>query len=574
MKILLLCHSFNGLAQRLHVELREAGHAVSVELDIADAVTEEAVALFNPDLVVAPFLKRRIPESVWSQRICLVVHPGPPGDGGPHALDWAIERGLADWGVTVLQAVQAYDAGPVWAWRPVRLRPDATKGSLYRHEVSSAAVAAVMEALGRWRPGASGPASLPALTAESGHWQRAMTAADRRIDWAGDSTASVLRRLNAADGAPGVLDEAVGTPVRWFDAHAASAADLARLPPAAPGAFVARRGPALLRCTTDGGVWLGHARRGGVGALKREAVLAFGDLAESLPELPLALDHDAASWDELHYRESGPPGARVGFLRFDFHNGAMSVRQCARLCAALDEAAQRDTQLLVLEGGREFFSHGIHLHAIEAVSQAGGSAADASMAHIEAIDDVALAILRRSDRLTVAALHGNAGAGGCFLALAADLVWAHGGVVLNPHYRNMGNLHGSEYWTYLLPRRCGEATAGAILRGRLPMGTAEAQRLGLVDAVLAPDAATFATALDAAAAALAASTDLSARIADKARRRAEDEQARPLAAYRADELAAMRVNFYGFDPSYHIARHHFVHRKAHAWTPRHLALHR
>jgi putative two-component system hydrogenase maturation factor HypX/HoxX len=147
-------------------------------------------------------------------------------------------------------------------------------------------------------------------------------------------------------------------------------------------------------------------------------------------------------------------------------------------------------------------------------------------------------------------------------------------VVLNPHYRNMGNLHGSEYWTYLLPRRCGEATAGAILRGRLPMGTAEAQRLGLVDAVLAPDAATFATALDAAAAALAASADLPARIADKARRRAEDEQARPLAAYRADELAAMRVNFYGFDPSYHIARHHFVHRKAHAWTPRHLALHR
>jgi putative two-component system hydrogenase maturation factor HypX/HoxX len=49
---------------------------------------------------------------------------------------------------------------------------------------------------------------------------------------------------------------------------------------------------------------------------------------------------------------------------------------------------------------------------------------------------------------------------------------------------------------------------------------------------------------------------------------------KPLAAYRADELARMHRNFYGFDPSYHVARHHFVHRKPHAWTPRHLALHR
>jgi putative two-component system hydrogenase maturation factor HypX/HoxX len=36
----------------------------------------------------------------------------------------------------------------------------------------------------------------------------------------------------------------------------------------------------------------------------------------------------------------------------------------------------------------------------------------------------------------------------------------------------------------------------------------------------------------------------------------------------------MHRNFYGFDPSYHVARHHFVTRKPHAWTPRHLATHR
>ena len=63
--------------------------------------------------------------------------------------------------------------------------------------------------------------------------------------------------------------------------------------------------------------------------------------------------------------------------------------------------------------------------------------------------------MRIGDKLTVAAVRGNAGAGGAFLALAADHVWMRPGVVLNFHYRNMGNLYGSELWTYTLPRRIG-----------------------------------------------------------------------------------------------------------------------
>ena len=75
---------------------------MSVEFDISDTVTQEAIALFQPDLVLAPFLKRAIPESVWSHHTCLVVHPGIEGDRGPSALDWAIQQGKAQWGLTVL----------------------------------------------------------------------------------------------------------------------------------------------------------------------------------------------------------------------------------------------------------------------------------------------------------------------------------------------------------------------------------------------------------------------------------------------------------------------------------------
>ena len=52
------------------------------------------------------------------------------------------------------------------------------------------------------------------------------------------------------------------------------------------------------------------------------------------------------------------------------------------------------------------------------------------------------------------------------------------------------------------------------------------------------------------------------------------EAAKPLATYREEELAQMRRNFYGFDPSYHVARHHFVRKSPASWTPRHLARHR
>jgi putative two-component system hydrogenase maturation factor HypX/HoxX len=86
--------------------------------------------------------------------------------------------------------------------------------------------------------------------------------------------------------------------------------------------------------------------------------------------------------------------------------------------------------------------------------------------------------------------------------------------------------------------------------------------------------AEFVAEVRARAEALARAPDWAARLAAKRHRRAEDEARKPLASYRADELARMRTNFYGFDPSYHVARYNFVRRVPKSRTPITIARHR
>ena len=293
---------------------------------------------------------------------------------------------------------------------------------------------------------------------------------------------------------------------------------------------------------------------------------------EAAIEIAHAIEHavlprrDESTWQDLWYEERDG----VGFLGFELYNGAMSTRDCERVRDAFVAATRRDTRVIVLAGGRDFWSNGLQLNVIEAAA----SPADESWHNINAMDDLCRAILECTSHVTVAAMRGNAGAGGVFLALAADRVVARTGITLNPHYKGMGNLHGSEYWTYLLPKRIGWERAREIMASRLPLGTDEALRLGLIDAQVAGDDAAFLAAVGREAAAMAHDDAFAARLQAKGAARREDEARKPLAAYRAEELERMRLNFYGFDPSYHVARYHFVHKVPHAWTPLHLAAHR
>ncbi|HET9702212.1 MAG TPA: hydrogenase maturation protein, partial [Burkholderiales bacterium] len=436
MRILLLTHSFNSLAQRLHVELTERGHEVSVEFDIADSVTEEACALFRPDLVIAPFMKRAIPGSVWRSHVCLVVHPGIVGDRGPSALDWAILNGETEWGVTVLQANAEMDGGDIWASETFPMR-EARKSSLYRNEVTEAATRCVLTAVNRFERGGYRPEPLNCCKpGVRGQARPLMRQEQRRIDWNRDDTATVLRKIRAADSFPGVLDEVRGCACHLYNAWPESEH---RGP---PGEVIGRRDGAILRATVDGAVWITHLKPAGdAPAFKLPACMVLGERVSDVPEMRLAPSQPAAgdTWREIWYEEEGS----VGYLHFEFHNGAMSTSQCLRLRDAYLEATRRPVKVIVLMGGADFWCNGIHLNLIEAAE----SPADESWANINAMDDLCLALLENTRQLTLAAMQGNAGAGGVFLALAADRVLAREGVILNPHYKGMGNLYGSEYWT-------------------------------------------------------------------------------------------------------------------------------
>ncbi|MFF9481803.1 enoyl-CoA hydratase-related protein [Streptomyces sp. NPDC014733] len=556
MHILLIASAVNSLTQRVFAELGEEGHSVAVELALGEEFLRDAVRRHAPEVIVAPMLTTAIPRDVWSAYPCLVVHPGPVGDRGPSSLDWAIHEGARDWGVTVLQAEAEMDAGDVWASVPCVL-PPVGKSELYRGEVGDAAVQAVLLAVRRFASGTYRPRRQDG----AGHLRPYFDQSLRRIDWASDPTGTVLRKLRTADSQPGVLDALGGA--EWY-LHGGCAEDTLR---GRPGEILATRAGAICRATVDGAVWIPELRPrrrpGGPATVKLPAARALGERLPPVPEVPapLQVPEGRRTWTDIRYREDGP----VGFLWFSFPGGAMSTDRCERLLAAYRFACSRPTRVLVLGGGRDFFSNGIHLHVIEAAADPAAE----SWANITAMDDLVEAVLTTTDRLVVAALGGNAAAGGAMLALAADDVWCRSGALLNPHYRLMG-LYGSEYWTYTLPRRVGHGQAARLMRRALPVTAAKALGLGLVDRIVRCAPEEFGAEVSRLAARIATSSPVQRRIEAKKAVRERDEAVKPLSAYRTEELTQMRRTFFDPGAPYHALRADFVRKRRPRSSPEHL----
>lgn len=560
MRIMLLCTSFNGLSQRVWGELRRAGHDVTIRLAVDDATIRADVRAIDPELIVCPFLRRRVPSEVWSRYRTIIVHPGPPGDRGPSSLDWAIHDRETRWGVTAIQAVEEMDAGPIWASREFAMpTTPPRKSDLYNGAVADAAVSLIRDVVDRACDPMFRPTPLDARGQNVwGRLRPAMRREQRALSWA-DPTERIVRTIRAADGAPGAAATLCGMDVATYDTRPGP--DL----PGRPGAVVGRRHGAVLVRTDDSTVWIGHLRRlqdsdsnDVEPAMKLPSTHVLGRRLAGVPELPYR--GAAGDRSEIRYSRCGD----VGTVHFDFYNGAMSTQQCRRLTATLARAAADDTRVLVIGGG-ETFSNGIHLNVIEAAPDPATEA----WRNINAIDDVCQQILT-TDQIVVSSLRGSAGAGGVMMALCADLVLARDGVVLNPHYRTMG-LYGSEFWTYVLPRRIGHEQASRLTDECLPIGATEAAGIGLVDEVIGGDREHFTAEVHDRAERLAESFQSGHSLDDKRARREADERRRPLAAHRAHELAEMRRDIIDDRNGFAAARHAFVAKQPPPTTPAHLA---
>ena len=635
MKILFLCTAHNSLSQRLHLALA-ASHAVTIEYALSPELMAEAVKLSKPDLIICPFLTSRVTQEIYNNYMTLVVHPGPPGDAGLSSLDWVLmgdDGSVADsvqlleslngncglgrshWGVTVLQATEELDSGPVWAFEQFPVDIDEhglTKSKLYRGAVVRAAVKSVLAAISRLEhvmttsdKGSSyGPTLRPEPEYNSlsvstkrpfhggkTHRRPLLKANARDFDVKIHTSQQISRRIRSGDSQPGIQSRIFGINLYVYGGQVENnvgGPNPGARPCAPVGTITATRNDAVCIRTCDGrGVWITHVRR-----LKKKedhalwpkvpAVFGLVELgiltSTQVHELQWATPVDwslssSSTFQEISIElQSYGSLGRAAYLYFDFYNGAMATNQCSRMLDALDfilSTARTDPVCAVVLMGGSYFSNGIALNVIEAAS----SPAEESWFNINRINDIVHYLLHElpsRNILTIAGIRGNAAAGGVALAAACDVVLCGAEVVLNPSYRGIG-LHGSEYHSLSYLGRCGPEKARDILWSMIPLGPFEARANGLVDYVLQG----YNTALDnriKSHVAVLINSGLPARMRWKA---CLDLSPTSLATIRAKELCEMSKDFFSARSArYNSRRFNFIRKVKPARTPLRLALHR
>ncbi|KAA1096946.1 hypothetical protein PGT21_032156 [Puccinia graminis f. sp. tritici] len=652
LKILFLCTAHNSLSQRLSLVLQERGHHVTIELAISPELMIEAAKLAGPDLIICPFLTKKVPAEVYESYLTWIIHPGAPGDAGPSAIDWVLlgddgteadaqkalakistneyvasGQGRSHWGVTVLQAIEEFDAGPVWAWEQFPITLDGpgalTKASLYRGPLTTAAVGACLCAIDRLLSVAAAPSFpsiSPSLPTESTwatksvatqqeflggktHTRPLLQPAQRSWNPETDSAALVSRRLRASDSQPGVQTSLLyGKKLYLYGGLIEE--NLIPFKASRAGEVVAQRDGAVLVSTADGkGIWITHVRRlkpknQALLPAKLPAMLGL----KSVPELASEVDfHAIPTWNLTGFTKV--PGTfqevwieyddffgafKTAYIYSNFYNGAASTPQCQQLLAAIKEVTnQSSVKALVLMGG-DYWNNGIHLGVCST------DVAQESWKNINAINDCVEALLTARNIATFAAIRGNAAAGGFALATCCDFVFCVENAVINPHYRAVG-LYGSEYHTLTWYARAGEELAKKFTRGILPMSAKSALQLGLIDQVIEAGANLSGDIKSAVMRTLFTDADqpwngapwtkqrlhLSTyspehrRLMDAAPLRRQawlDCLPQPLASYRTQELDFMKLNF--TDPRYERCVQDFTGKAAAASTPLRFALHR
>jgi enoyl-CoA hydratase/carnithine racemase len=528
--------------------------------------------------------------------------------------------GRSHWAVTVLQAIEKFDAGPVWAFEQFAIdidSPGLTKSTLYFGAVTQAAIAATLTAIQRIqmtenslsaqdRTGARpfSPLLQPRLEycqlslgdsqvfqGGKAHHRPLLRAAERAFDVGYHDAQLISRRIRSSDSQPGVLTKIFGPALYVYGGMIED--NVRAVPPKTISTMrvgiLGIRNNAICISTIDGkGVWITHTRRlktrldqalwpklpAVMGLLALEALSQeeIDRLDWPLPEKFSPISY--SSYQKISIdMQAHDDHSKIAYLYFNFYNGAMSTSQCSQLIEAMDYIISESTpesrvHAVVLMGG-DYFSNGIALNVIEAAP----CPATESWLNINRINDVVYHILYdfpARDIVTFAAIRGNAAAGGVALAAACDVVIAGTNVVLNPAYRAVG-LFGSEYHTLSYPGRCAPAKAQEILTRMLPMDAQQAQAAGLVDFVFPGPG----SKLDDS---IRFHVDFMLRQGNFKRglwRRKADLSKPALARARAVELKEMSLDFWSARSlRYHERRRAFVRKVQPKSTPLRFATHR
>ena len=405
MTLTLLTTTYNSLTQSTHTSLKDKGYQVNITYAINPTQMLQEIEAFNPQIILCPFLKSYLPKEIYENYPTFIFHPAPIGDRGAYSLDYAIANQEKEWGGVWLRANELYDGGNIYVSGHFMMR-ESYKASLYRQEMVQVATSTLDELFRNIEQEKSTPQILNPI-------HEPFTQAMRAIDWQSDSTDEIIKKVNCGDSLPGVLDEILGIKCYLFGVWRE---DKFR---GQPKEILAKRDGAICLATIDGAVWISHLKE--VGRFKLPATYVLKDKIKGIKEdrLPLLFDKSCATFYEtsVEYRDS------VAYLCFNFHNGAMSTAQCIRLKYAV-EYLKTQCEVLVLVGGMDFFSNGIHLNILEDSQKQG----EDGWANINAMNDLIKSILFADEIVTVASFARNAGAGGVFMGLACDYVVAREGL--------------------------------------------------------------------------------------------------------------------------------------------------
>lgn len=546
MKILLIISSFNSLSQSVYCKLQELEHKVFIKFAISKELMIEAVQEINPDIVFCPFLKQFIPNEIFENYPTFVLHPGIIGDRGHNSLDNAINDEVKQWGVVILKANEVLDGGDIYAQSNFIMREESSKASIYRNEVTQSTLKALEQFLQNYQNKDFIPTKQILNPIHKNLSQE-----NRKINWQKDNTKQILKKINMSDSTPGVKDEILGVECYLFSAFIE---DTLR---GETKEILAKRDGAICIGTIDGAIWISQIQE--LDSFKLPATYVLKDKIKGIEEkrIPLVIEDERKSFYELRVQRKD----EIAYLYFNFHNGAMTSTQCIKLKYAI-EYLKEECKVLVLMGADDFFSNGIHLNILEDSKKQG----EDGWSNINAMNEAVKAVLLCDEIITVASFNKNSGAGGVFLGLACDYAISSENTIFNPHYKTLG-LSGSEYHTFILPKRVGQTKSKELLENCLPINANYAKKINMIDEVYPFE--DYQEKLEIFCENLLKNEDTFEEFID--RKKDFLEQELPLMEEcKEKELQIMYDEFWQKSSSFHTLRYDFVHKIKPKNTPKRL----